>query len=273
MAAGTEVATVETDVGGAPVETPLDGAIDVVKLSHSYPTERGWLKALEDIDFRVAPGEFVTLVGHSGCGKSTLLRCIGGLISPTQGHVAVDGEPVTGPDSRFGFVFQSPVLLPWRTIADNVLLPFEVGGTVTDEHHQRVSEALKMVRLEGYEHLRPDELSGGMQQRVGVARALVTTPELLLMDEPFGALDAQTREAMNQELLRVWEEAGTTTVFVTHDIGEAILLSDRIVVLHSHPGKMAGVIEVDLPRPRYPEELEGNPDFWELRKSIRAALE
>ncbi len=249
------------------------GRIEVDRVTKTYASDAGDIRALDAIDLDVAPRELVTIVGPSGCGKSTLLRCIGGLIPPSQGRVLIDGEVVTEPDPRIGYVFQRAVLLPWRTVEKNVLLPFEIGGRPTPENLKSVHEALEMVELGEYSQLRPAELSGGMQQRVAVARALVTEPSILLMDEPFGALDAQTRDSMNVELLRIWQEAKPTIVFVTHDIGEALFLSDRVVVMTARPGRVHEVVEVDIPRPRTFELVEGDERFWSLRHRIRAALE
>ena len=249
------------------------GRIEVDRVTKTYASDAGDIRALDAIDLDVAPRELVTVVGPSGCGKSTLLRCIGGLIPPSRGRVLIDGEVVTEPDPRIGYVFQRAVLLPWRTVEKNVLLPFEIGGRPTPENLKSVHEALEMVELGEYSQLRPAELSGGMQQRVAVARALVTEPSILLMDEPFGALDAQTRDSMNVELLRIWQEAKPTIVFVTHDIGEALFLSDRVVVMTARPGRVHEVVEVDIPRPRTFELVEGDERFWSLRHRIRAALE
>ena len=249
------------------------GRIEVDRVTKTYASDAGDIRALDAIDLDVAPRELVTIVGPSGCGKSTLLRCIGGLIPPSEGRVLIDGEVVTEPDPRIGYVFQRAVLLPWRTVEKNVLLPFEINGRPTAENLESVHEALEMVELGQYAQLRPAELSGGMQQRVAVARALVTEPSILLMDEPFGALDAQTRDSMNVELLRIWQEAQPTIVFVTHDIGEALFLSDRVVVMTARPGQVHEVVEVDIPRPRTFELVESDERFWSLRHQIRTALE
>ena len=249
------------------------GHIEVDKVTKTYASDAGDIEALDAIHLDIAPRELVTIVGPSGCGKSTLLRCIGGLIPPSEGRVLIDGEMVTEPDPRIGYVFQKAVLLPWRTVEKNVLLPFEIKGRPTSRDLQSVREALEMVDLHEYARHRPAELSGGMQQRVAVARALVTEPSILLMDEPFGALDAQTRDSMNVELLRIWQEAMPTIVFVTHDIGEALFLSDRVVVMTARPGRVHEVIEVDIPRPRTFDLVESDERFWALRHKIRAALQ
>ncbi len=241
-------------------------------VSKVFASQAGDITALEAIDFGIDDREFVSIVGPSGCGKSTLLRCIGGLIPPTAGEIRIGGDVVTEPDPRIGYVFQKAVLLPWRTVEDNVLLPFEINGKPTDADRVAAHEVLEMVGLADYRGHRPGELSGGMQQRVSVARALVTNPSILLMDEPFGALDAQTRDTMNVELLRIWEESNTTIVFVTHDIGEAVFLSDRVLVMSARPGRVHDVIRVDIERPRSFEKVEGDQAFWSLRQRIREEL-
>ncbi len=248
------------------------GHIEVVDVGKTYASGAGDIVALDGIRFDIASEEFVTIVGPSGCGKSTLLRCIGGLLPVSTGSVRIGDRIVTEPDASTGFVFQKAVLLPWRTVEDNVLLPFEIAGRATDDHRRKAAEVLDLVGLHEYRKHRPAELSGGMQQRVSVARALVTEPAILLMDEPFGALDAQTRETMNVELLRIWEEATTTVVFVTHDIGEALFLSDRIVVMSARPGRVYDIIEVDIPRPRTFDAVESDERFWAMRRRIREAL-
>ena len=248
------------------------GQIEVDYITKSFDSDAGNILALDGINLEIFPQEFITLVGRSGCGKSTLLRCIGGLISPSTGTIKISGQVVTEPHPQIGYVFQQAVLLPWRTVEENVLLPFEVKGNPTDKEKHKVSEVLEIVGLSDYANHRPGELSGGMQQRVSVSRALVTEPSILLMDEPFGALDAQTREDMNIELLRIWEVAKTTIVFVTHDIGEALFLSDRVVLMSARPGKVHDIIEVNSPRPRTFDQVENDPAFWKMRQRIREAL-
>lgn len=249
-----------------------DGRIQVSNVSKTFASDAGDILALDKIDLDIASGEFVSIVGPSGCGKSTLLRCIGGLIPATQGTIEIGGSAITGPDPRIGYVFQKAVLLPWRTIESNLLLPFEVNGKPTQADMANVQKILEMVGLGTYAQHRPGELSGGMQQRVSVARALVMAPSILMMDEPFGALDAQTRETMNEELLRIWREAKTTIVFVTHDIGEALFLSDRIVILSAQPGKVHDIVKVNIPRPRSFDQVESDERFWKMRTKIREAL-
>ncbi len=248
------------------------GHIEIREVSKTYASGAGDITALSSINLDIRPGEFVSLVGPSGCGKSTLLRCIGGLIEPSAGRIAIDGVVVTEPDPRIGYVFQKAVLLPWRTVEENMLLPFEINGSPSQAHRDNIHRILDMVGLADYAQHRPGELSGGMQQRVSVARALVSEPSILLMDEPFGALDAQTRDTMNVELLRIWQSAGTTIVFVTHDIGEALFLSDRVIIMSARPGAVRDVLEVDIPRPRSFDTVESDERFWQLRQTIREAL-
>ena len=202
------------------------------------------------MDLQVDDGEFVAVVGRSGCGKSTLLRIVAGLLAPTEGRVVVDGTPVAGPRRDIAMMFQRPALLPWRTVLHNVLLPVEIFGWKRREHRAMAEQLLEMVGLTGVQKRLPHELSGGMQQRVALCRALIQQPRLLLMDEPFSALDALTREELSVELQRIHMELRTTMVFVTHSIDEAVLLADRVVVMSSRPGQVRKVVDVDIPRPR-----------------------
>jgi NitT/TauT family transport system ATP-binding protein len=206
--------------------------------------------ALEEVSFGVEPEEFVTVVGRSGCGKSTLIKITAGLLTATAGEVRVAGDPVKGPLTNIGIVFQSPVLLAWRKALDNVLLQIEARGLSVDAYRKRALELLELSGLRGFENKYPSELSGGMQQRVSISRALIHDPSLLLMDEPFGALDAITRDEMNLELLRIWSEAKKTVLFITHSIPEAVFLGDRVVVMTPRPGRIAEIMTIDLPRPR-----------------------
>ncbi len=233
----------------------------------------GSVTALEDIDFSIAEGEFVSLIGPSGCGKSTLLRIIGDLIRPTDGNVVVNGKPARKAriDRDYGIVFQDPVLYDWRTVAKNVALPLEMARWSRQKRAARVREMLELVELTGFEDHRPWQLSGGMQQRVSIARALSFDPALLLMDEPFGALDEMTRERLNMEVLRIWEQSGSTIVFVTHSIAEAVFLSTRVVVMSARPGRITSVIPIDLPQPRTASTRE-EPRFFELVTQVREAL-
>ncbi|HUF93824.1 MAG TPA: ABC transporter ATP-binding protein [Candidatus Limnocylindria bacterium] len=232
------------------------------------------MQALAEITFTVGEGELVALVGPSGCGKSTLLRIVAGLRPPTSGTVTVAGRPVRRPIPEVGMVFQAPVLLRWRTIRDNVLLPAELSGLDAGRYRGRASELLDLVGLGDFGDKLPHELSGGMQQRASICRALLLDPPLLLMDEPFGALDAMTRDEMNLELLRVWGESGTarkTIVFVTHSIPEAVFLADRVVVMTPRPGRVAEIFEVPLPRPRTVAS-RASPEFGALTLQIHETL-
>jgi NitT/TauT family transport system ATP-binding protein len=229
--------------------------------------------ALQGIDLEVARGEFVSLIGPSGCGKSTLLRIIGDLTGPTRGVVVVNGKSAERArrDRDYGMVFQAPVLFEWRTVEDNVKLPLEVMGASAERRAQRAAEMLRLVELDDFLKHYPWQLSGGMQQRVAIARALAFEPSILLMDEPFGALDEMTRERMNSEVLRIWEQTGTTVVFVTHSIPEAVFLSSRVVVMSARPGRITKVIDVDLPRPRN-EDTRESRRYFELVTEVREAL-
>jgi NitT/TauT family transport system ATP-binding protein len=234
---------------------------------------RAGVTALSGIDLDVRPQEFVSLIGPSGCGKSTLLRIIGDLIDPSDGIVEVNGKPAPQArrDHDYGIVFQEAVLYDWRTVAKNIALPLELLRWSREKRSQRVDELLRLVELEGFEDHHPWQLSGGMQQRVAIARALSFDPALLLMDEPFGALDEMTRERLNMELLRIWEASGSTIVFVTHSIPEAVFLSTRVVVMSPRPGQIADIVEVDLPYPRTAETRE-EPRFFELVTGVRERL-
>jgi len=229
--------------------------------------------ALEEIDLAIRSGEFVSLIGPSGCGKSTLLRIIGDLISPSGGTVVVNGKPADRArrDRDYGMVFQAPVLFEWRTVEDNVKLPLEIQGAGSAKRTARAKEMLELVELGDFLGHYPYQLSGGMQQRVAIARALAFEPAILLMDEPFGALDELTRERMNSEVLRIWERTGTTVIFVTHSIPEAVFLSSRVVVMSARPGRITKVIDVDLPRPRN-EDTRETRRYFELVTEVREAL-
>jgi NitT/TauT family transport system ATP-binding protein len=235
----------------------------------TYRTRRGDLvQALDDITLHVGENEFVTLVGPSGCGKSTLLKLVSGLVPATGGTIRIRDEMVREPFPDVGFVFQQAVLLPWRTVFDNVLFSVEMLGLDPRAYRKAAGDLLELTGLGGFETKYPRELSGGMQQRVAICRALLPDPSLLLMDEPFGALDAMTREEMSLELLRVWEERRKTILFVTHSIPEAILLADRVVVMTPRPGRIARVLEIDLPRPRT-MDMEFDPRFKAASDDVR----
>jgi NitT/TauT family transport system ATP-binding protein len=229
--------------------------------------------ALEGIDLGIGPGEFVSLIGPSGCGKSTLLRLIGDLTSPTHGTIEVNGKPARRArlDRDYGMVFQAPVLMEWRTVTKNIELPLEIMGWKTADREARSAELMKLIELEGFEARHPWQLSGGMQQRVAIARALAFDPKLLLMDEPFGALDEMTRERMNLELIRIWSRTQTTVVFVTHSIPEAVFLSTLVVVMSARPGRIARIVDVDLPQPRTTDTRESER-YFELVTTVREAL-
>ena len=229
--------------------------------------------ALQDIDLEVRPGEFISLIGPSGCGKSTLLRVVGDLVEPSAGEILVNGKTAHRArlDRDYGIVFQAAVLYDWRTVTKNIALPLELLGWSRARRAERVGEMLKLVELEGFEKHYPWQLSGGMQQRVSIARALSFSPALLLMDEPFGALDEMTRERLNAELLRIWAETGSTVIFVTHSISEAVYLSTRVVVMSPRPGRITSVIPIELSQPRTFETRE-DPRFFELVTEVREAL-
>jgi NitT/TauT family transport system ATP-binding protein len=247
--------------------------VTVVALSGVSKRFKGGTVALQDIDLTIEPGEFISLIGPSGCGKSTLLRIIGDLIEPTGGAVVVNGKPARRAriDRDYGIVFQDAVLYDWRTVAKNIALPLELAGSTREARQRKVAEMLRLVELEGFGDHYPWQLSGGMQQRVSIARALSFDPALLLMDEPFGALDEMTRERLNMELLRIWTETQSTVVFVTHSISEAVFLSTRVVVMSPRPGRIAGVIAIDLAQPRTAATREDSR-FFELVPRVREAL-
>jgi NitT/TauT family transport system ATP-binding protein len=253
--------------------------IRLERVGMTYRAASGPVEALRDISLQIERGEFVALIGPSGCGKSTLLRIVAGLRPATAGQVNVAGQVVTRPLPSVGMVFQAPVLLRWRTVLDNVLLPAELAGVDPGRYRERARELLSLVGLADFAGRRPGELSGGMQQRASLCRALLLDPPLLLMDEPFGALDAMTRDEMNGELLRVWGEAASqpsrgarkTIVFVTHSIPEAVFLADRVVVMTPRPGRVAQVFAVDLPRPRT-APTRASPEFGALSLEVYEAL-
>jgi len=227
-----------------------DRRVVVDGVSKTYDGEEGRVRALDDVNFGVDDGEFVCVVGPSGCGKTTLFRIIGGLEPATDGEVRLSGAPVTGPSPDLGIVFQEYHLFPWRSVRGNVAFGLEQQAVGADAREQRVAEMLDLVGLTEFADAYPKELSGGMKQRVGIARALAVDPEILLMDEPFGSVDAQTRSMLHEELLSVWEETEKTVLFVTHDVDEAVTLADRIVVMAPSPGRVQEIVDLDLDRPR-----------------------
>lgn len=231
----------------------------------------GNLPALGPVSFEVEAGQFVSLIGPSGCGKSTLVRVFAGLQQPSQGHVTIDGQPVDGPSPLTGMMFQQANLMPWRTVIDNVALPLELAGVPRAERQQQALDALHGLGLAGFERAYPGELSGGMAQRVALGRVLVQRPAALLLDEPFGALDALSRERIGQDLMRMWSQQRQTVVMVTHDIQEAVLLSDRVLVFSSRPGRIIADVTVDLSRPRLPEDAF-NEGFAAVARQVREAI-
>jgi NitT/TauT family transport system ATP-binding protein len=253
-----------------PVTPPV---VRIAGLGKTFGDGATGVTALDGIDLAVGAGEFVSLIGPSGCGKSTLLRLIGDLTAPTRGTVEVNGKPARRArlDRDYGMVFQAPVLMDWRTVSKNIELPLEIMGWRPADREARSAELMKLIELEGFEGRHPWQLSGGMQQRVAIARALAFDPKLLLMDEPFGALDEMTRERMNLELMRIWGRTRTTVVFVTHSIPEAVFLSTRVVVMSARPGRIARIVDVDLPQPRTNDTRE-TERYFELVTAVRAAL-
>ena len=255
-----------------PVPRPAAVSLGGVSKHYAAPAGPG-VTALAPIDLDVHPGEFVSLIGPSGCGKSTLLRIIGDLVPATGGQVLVNGKPAHQArlDRDYGIVFQDPVLYDWRTVARNISLPLEMLDWDRERRAGRVAEMLDLVELGGFEGHYPWQLSGGMQQRASIARALSFSPALLLMDEPFGALDEMTRERLNGELLRIWQQSGCTILFVTHSITEAVFLSTRVVVMSARPGRVIGIVEIDVPQPRTVDTRE-EPRFFELVTTVRERL-
>lgn len=246
------------------------GTIEARDVAIAYQMARGQepLVALQGMDVTVHDGEFLVVVGPSGCGKSTFLNVVGGLFQPSAGELLVGGTPVRGPGPDRAMVFQDYALLPWRSVFDNVKFGLEVQGRLDKDADKRIRHFIELVGLEGFEKSYPRELSGGMRQRVGLARALVTEPRILLMDEPFAAIDAITREMMQDELLRIVAETKQTCVFITHSVDEAIVLADRIVVLTDRPGKVRGVIEVDIERPRTVNTLRHHSRYADIRDEL-----
>jgi len=254
--------------------TADQAAVHLVGVEMTFQTRGGSTTALTDINLSIRPGEFVSLIGPSGCGKSTLLRIVGDLIRPTSGVAEVNGKPAhqARVGREYGMVFQAPVLFDWRNVESNVRLPLELMGMDRAQRDTRAREMLELVELGSFMRHYPYQLSGGMQQRVAIARALALEPTLLLMDEPFGALDEMTRERLNAEVLRIWERTGTTVIFVTHSIPEAVFLSTRVVVMSPRPGQITNLIDIDLPHPRNEQTRESDRYFdlvTEVRESLR----
>lgn len=269
-----DLADARTDTGASTTDQKISFS-DVDKIYGTGPTEES-VTALQDVDLDVADGEFVSVVGPSGCGKSTLLHLAAGILEPTNGTVEVNGTDLNSGNhdrSEIGLVFQHPVALEWRTVKKNVMLPIQIlkkNGALDesmDYYRDRADELLTLVGLEGFEDAYPNELSGGMQQRVTITQALIYDPSVLLMDEPFGSLDAMTKDELNLELLRIWEETQKTVLFITHDLNEAVFLSDKVVVLSPRPGRIVDTIEIDLPRPRT-DETRGVDRFVELSTEV-----
>ena len=241
------------------------------RLSHSYSNGNGGVQALDRVSLDVPPESFICVVGPSGCGKTTLLRLLSGLIQPTHGSVVFEGEPLTRPRRRIGFVFQDANLMPWRTTLENIRLPLEVGGVEGRRAEERVHALVDLVGLQGFEDAWPQDLSGGMAQRVALARALVHEPDLLLLDEPFASLDALTRERLLMEVMRIWHEREVTALMVTHSISDAILLADRVVVLSPRPGSVVLNLPIPLRRPRT-LDMTYTETFGELAEEVRSAI-
>jgi NitT/TauT family transport system ATP-binding protein len=243
--------------------------LEIKDLRKSFPKKKGEMLAIADFDLNVDEGEFVCILGPSGCGKTTILRIIAGLETQTRGKILLSGKEISGPGSDRGMVFQEFALFPWRTVRRNVEFGLELKGVPAEERRSRTQKFIDLVGLNGFEDYHPYQLSGGMKQRVGIARALANEPEILLMDEPFGALDAQTRNLMQKELLRIWSETKKTVIFITHSVDEALFLADRIVVMTARPSSIGQVYEVGWPRPRD----RASAEFAAMRKTILAQLE
>lgn len=250
---------------------PIQPTLVVRHVSAVFTDPGGSLHALQDLSFQVAPQEFVCVLGPSGCGKTTLLRTLAGLLPPSSGEIEYLGHALSGPQAGIGLVFQKANLMPWRNVLDNILLPLEVQGMPRLDAQEKAARLVKLVGLQGFENSLPRQLSGGMAQRVALARALVQDPDLLLLDEPFGSLDALTRERMGSELLNIWQQQRKTVVMVTHSISEALLLADRVLVLTRRPGRLSLDLAVSLPRPRS-EETRYLPEFSTLSRQVRAAI-
>lgn len=256
------------------VISPAGAAVDISRLSKIYRTrEDEDVVALDKIDLKFEPGTFVAVVGPSGCGKSTLLSLLAGLIGATTGSIAIDGETVSKPHPKIGVVFQSDLLLYWRTVLDNILLPIEIKRLDVTQYRTRAEELLAQVGLEGFGNKYPSELSGGMRQRVAICRALIQEPGLLLMDEPFGALDALTREQMIMDLQAMWMRLGNTVLFITHGIDEAVFMADRVLVMSPRPGRVDLDLVIDMPRPRHWGRIQEDKAYHGYVRTIRDIFE
>lgn len=246
-----------------------DVKVQAIDVNKTFGSGNDKVVAISDLNLEVKENEFTVLVGPSGCGKSTFLYMVAGFEKPTSGKILLDGKPVTEPAPDRGFVFQEFVLYPWRTVLGNVTFGLEIAGVPKEKAKERAMRFVKLVELDGFENAYPHTLSGGMKQRVGIARALAYDPEVLLMDEPFGSLDAQTRKVMQGELIRIWEEMRKTVLFVTHSVIEATYLADKIIVMTARPGRVKGIIDVDLPRPR---DYTGR-EYLRIREEVLGLLE
>ncbi len=252
--------------------TLTDTAVSVDDLTVQFSSKRGDVTALSNVDLEVARGEFVSIAGPSGCGKSTLLKVVAGLTGASRGQVQLAGQPVKGPQRNIGYVFQRAALLEWRTVRKNILLQGEMRGMNKKAAADKANQLIEMTGLTGFENALPHELSGGMQQRVSLCRALLHEPEVLLMDEPFGALDALTREKMNVELHRIWRETGTTVMLITHSVAEAVYLANRVVVMSPRPGRIVDILDVDLPAHREYSATMERPEFISVANTVRDLL-
>ncbi|HTJ94900.1 MAG TPA: ABC transporter ATP-binding protein [Pararobbsia sp.] len=255
--------------GRSAPSSPGPALIELRNVTKSYRSAQGPMQALRPLDFDIREREFVSVVGPSGCGKSTLLKMVAGLEPISTGSMTLSGSPIRGPQKNVGIVFQSAVLLAWRNVLDNILLQAEMRRMPRREARARAMQLIEMAGLKGFEEKYPWQLSGGMQQRVSICRALLHEPSVLLMDEPFGALDAMTRESMNMELQRIWLESKKTVLLITHSIPEAVFLSDRVIVMSERPGGIAAIYDIDLPRPRALDVM-ASPAFLQHTKAIRA---
>ncbi|SNS93488.1 ABC transporter ATP-binding protein [Rhodococcoides kyotonense] len=255
-----------------PKTVTTDTAVAVDNLSVRFSSKRGEVTALSDVDLTVREGEFVSIAGPSGCGKSTLLKVVAGLTNASSGSVSLRGREVKGPQRGIGYVFQRAALLEWRTVRKNILLQGEMRGMSKKTTAAKADQLIEMTGLSGFENALPHELSGGMQQRVSLCRALLHEPEVLLMDEPFGALDALTREKMNVELHRIWRETGTTVMLVTHSVAEAVYLANRVVVMSPRPGRIVEILDVDLPAKRDYSPTMEQPEFTSVANRVRDLL-